>query len=688
MAVARQLKADRRRGEGCPLERTAVVYKRPLPYLYLAAEVFASAAIPYQTSDALPLAVEPTAAAIDLVFEAVVSDFTRESLVALLGSPHFSFGGAGTAPAIRAMNRALSDARYLGGLDQLDALGATLSASGTAALAAAARPLVQAAVNLARELAPLADRAPASVQIARALAFWQGHLRPIADGEPFAERERRARAAIVDTLTALAAAHAAYDDPLWTVDDLALAVKRRIEEQTFDPAAPTQSEPSRRRGGVHLLDDRAARYGAFDDIRVVGVVEPDWPERPRRNIFYPPAVLRSLGWPSEKDRRAAADAYFLDLLGSATRRTRVSVFTLEDDSLVSRSLQLDEIARSRWSTVADTSTDGARVFVEEALYLEPFTDDPLDVQARVWAAARRSRASSDAAKYHGSVGTVTDRTWSVSALEAYLHCPFKFFAQQVLKLEEEPDDEEVMDPRREGRLVHEIFRCFFSEWQRIGHGAVRLHNLQEARALFAKIVDRTLLDLRLSDAEAGLQRARLMGSPAATGLGEAVMRMEAERADVVVERMLEHEVAGDFAFVSSEGPRTVALRGRIDRLDLLEDGTFRLIDYKLGWPPDRSQALQLPIYGICAERSLSTSRGGAWTLGEAAYVAFKGPKRIVPLFRTMAERDEVLAKAQQRLVDVADNIRAGRFPPAPDDIYRCESCSFGPVCRKDYVGDV
>jgi len=33
------------------LDRVAVVYKRPLPYLYLAPAVFGGARIPYQTSD-------------------------------------------------------------------------------------------------------------------------------------------------------------------------------------------------------------------------------------------------------------------------------------------------------------------------------------------------------------------------------------------------------------------------------------------------------------------------------------------------------------------------------------------------------------------------------------------------------------------------------------------------------------
>ena len=82
------------------------------------------AGIPYQTFDALPLAAEPYAAALDLVFEFVTSNFTREPVVALLGSPHFSFDVDG-APIRRSdvagLNRALSEDGYFGGVDNLRA---------------------------------------------------------------------------------------------------------------------------------------------------------------------------------------------------------------------------------------------------------------------------------------------------------------------------------------------------------------------------------------------------------------------------------------------------------------------------------------------------------------------------------------------------------------------------------------
>ena len=181
-----------------------------------------------------------------------------------------------------------------------------------------------------------------------------------------------------------------------------------------------------------------------------------------------------------------------------------------------------------------------------------------------------------------------------------------------------------MDPRRQGQLLHEVFEAFFAQWQKAGRGAITPGNLDEARAMFAAAVDHILE--QLPDAEAGLERTRLLGSSAAAGLGEAVLRMEAERPVAVVERLLEHRLEGAFSIATASGPRVVAIRGKADRLDLLEDGTFRLIDYKLGWPPDRGRALQLPIYGICAEQRLTADRGRRLAPRRSRVPCVQGPE--------------------------------------------------------------
>jgi RecB family exonuclease len=284
-------------------------------------------------------------------------------------------------------------------------------------------------------------------------------------------------------------------------------------------------------------------------------------------------------------------------------------------------------------------------------------------------------------RFHGDAGPHPLRRLSVSAIETYLTCPFKYYARYVLKLEEEPDDDEVMDPRRQGQFVHAVFEEFFKTWNATHGGAIAPRTLGAAQALFETVVEAQLSRWHLPETEAALERTRLLGSAVAPGLGDAVFRMEAERPVNVVDRKLEFPIDGDFTFEGPRGPRTLNLRGIVDRIDLLEDGTFRLIDYKLGRAPNRSRALQLPIYAICASQRL----GGRWSLGEAAYIAFREPKRVVGLASARTDRETALASAQERLVSAADAIEAGHFPPTPEDVFLCGFCAYGSVCRKDYV---
>ena len=243
-----------------------------------------------------------------------------------------------------------------------------------------------------------------------------------------------------------------------------------------------------------------------------------------------------------------------------------------------------------------------------------------------------------------------------------------------------------MDPKAQGQFVHAVFEAFFKAWQDGGRRNITPDNLDDARALFAEVVEEKVRPL--PDAEAALERTRLLGSPVAAGLGEVVFRMEAERPTPVRERLLEYRLKGEFEFAGSGGSRQIALKGVADRLDLLEDGTMRLVDYKLSSAPNKSRALQLPIYGLCAEQRLKSYNGRDWTLGEAAYIAFRGAKRVTPLFTARSDRTQVLTDAQNRLVDAVDRIERGEFPPTPEDVFLCGFCSYGAVCRKDYVGDV
>ena len=85
IGCVRAIRIRRRR-----FDRAAIVFKHPLPYLYLAPDTLGAAGIPYRIADALPLAAEPVATTVDLVLDAVETAFSRDALVALLRSPHLN----------------------------------------------------------------------------------------------------------------------------------------------------------------------------------------------------------------------------------------------------------------------------------------------------------------------------------------------------------------------------------------------------------------------------------------------------------------------------------------------------------------------------------------------------------------------------------------------------------------------
>ena len=222
LAVARRLASEDLGGTRA-WNRAAVVFKRPLPYLYLAPDTLGAAGVPYQILDELPLAAEPAASTLDLIFDAVDTGFARGALLALLGSPHLRFDdhtGPAFTESLGSMNHLLSDRRYLGGLDRLEDL-ATSPDAGSAAQA------LGVALAAARELERLTGPSPASRQLEALSGFLTRHWSPL-EGWP---REDGVRASVMRILRDMSAAHRAHHDPVWKVEDLAWAVRRGIVEE-------------------------------------------------------------------------------------------------------------------------------------------------------------------------------------------------------------------------------------------------------------------------------------------------------------------------------------------------------------------------------------------------------------------------------------------------------------------------
>lgn len=720
-AALRSASSDEAAG---PRGRVGLVVRRPLPYLYLAR----SSAVPFEAADEMPLAVEPFAAALHLVFDCVLSRFTRTALVRLLQSPHFQFGHAGgriTPASAAALNRALARAAYLGDLAHLARLAETWREEAPAGEGDGWKSVADAAsiaLAVANELQPLEAKRSASMHLSDLIAFEMRH-RPQDDRADTALNRRlaRGRAAVMTSLARLRDAFRQHDDPPVRFEELMRAIKREIERQTFSleeeeagsafPGAGRGDEggapplwEGRARGGasprIELLDAQAAAYATLDDVYLMGLVEGEWPERARRSVFYPGFLLVQLGWPPERDRVRAERACFRDLVGLARRSVRVSTFLLEGDQIVEPSSLLEQLEayRCRQSTGSDGSGSSRCASASATAAASGRVHAARSGHAGDWHRLRSRRTPAADPRFHGEIGPLPPQVYVVTAVEQYLLCPFKYFAGHILRLEEDPQDEESLTPRRRGRFVHRVFRRFFEAWQRRQGGAITVDDLDSARMLFREVVEELLGELPETDAQ--IERTRLLGSAAASGLGEIALRMEAARPIPVVDRLLEVELEGEFEVAGKGGPRRLRLTGVADRIDLLADGTLRVVDYKLGRAPAPARSVQLSMYACMATQRVPPLGGRPWTVGEAGYLAF-GRQVFVTLGAPEASREDrsarrtgrtprssleaALLDGQARFVAAVDGIERGSFPPQPAEPYFCSTCAYQAVCRKDYV---
>ena len=205
-----------------------------------------------------------------------------------------------------------------------------------------------------------------------------------------------------------------------------------------------------------------------------------------------------------------------------------------------------------------------------------------------------------------------------------------------------------------------------------------------ARALLEEICERALAGLPAP--EAALERPRLYGSAASAGIVDRVLAMEAERPAAIQQRLVEFELDAAYTFrAPTAETRLVPLRAKVDRVDLLAGGGFRVIDYKSKLLPDPKRSVQLQVYTSAIRQQLDRS-GDPRQPAEAFYLSLEGDPPIRSLRPAKGQAlDDVLNEGEQRMVQVLDDIAAGHFPARPSPLSLCAQCPFDAVCRKQFV---
>lgn len=313
----------------------------------------------------------------------------------------------------------------------------------------------------------------------------------------------------------------------------------------------------------------------------------------------------------------------------------------------------------------------------------------------------------------------SDFVHSASSLSVYGNCPYRFFAQRVLKLE--PRGEAALDLQAidAGKLLHDILRRFFERHRREALHQLDRRKLQRELAMIADdvfnehervvpplnrqiwkidreirkiLLDQVLLyELEIQEAAAGQQVLPAYFEVAFGGLKSAAKDPDSKEDPLELSRE---------TFVGEE---TIKISGQIDRVDVAVDDTVIAYDYKLSTGSSRGdivsgRSLQLPIYLEALEKLILPDHpiagGGYYVIRGAQDRRNKGLYRASQLdylrlraknsVFTDEEWQRVRSEVVKRIWEFLDGMRAGRFDVDPSERYKtCRFCDYAAVCRYD-----
>jgi ATP-dependent helicase/DNAse subunit B len=431
-----------------------------------------------------------------------------------------------------------------------------------------------------------------------------------------------------------------FDEAL---DEAALALysPREMPLDTFWRAvkAVLRLKPMRlddgRRNVVHVLSAHEARQWVLPVVFVCGLVEGMFPRFRPQDVFFPDGARGRLNAAGIRVRTAAeSEREERGLFDSAlTRATMLVTLSYpENDARGERNL------RSAYLENRAIEEQAARLVRPRPRDLPPGATLP-GIRAPLL------------------LDFVTRKTARVSptSLESYLQCPFQYFGSKLLRLKPPPlRPEERLDFLTQGSIVHEVLARWYAERGDIA-------------ALFEEIFARTLEEKQIP---AGYHTERLRNAM----LDDLAAFARAARFPVGEFRSRMEE---KFEFPLDD---SIAISGKIDRLDVGAGGAAYVVDYKYSNAQntkgrvENPNLLQAPLYLMAVEEFFGLKAAGMY------YIGLKGG--VEPAGWEAADLPaDWLGEARARTIEIVGQIRAGRTDVAPADRGKCRFCDCADVCR-------
>jgi len=301
------------------------------------------------------------------------------------------------------------------------------------------------------------------------------------------------------------------------------------------------------------------------------------------------------------------------------------------------------------------------------------------------------------------LGEHEERIFSISQLETYGKCPFRYFSERVLNLRTFEEIEDLLTPIERGILYHEVLYKFYNSWVELGLSIAE--NVDKAKELIVEIALEKASEFEINHPLWEVEVDELVENM------KKFIDLEASSIEYREYKPIYFEVAfgpkiGSRAEVdvnlSTDKPiqiGRVKIQGKIDRIDV-KGNKFLIYDYKTGrYVPtlddlDRGIHLQIPIYIKVAEEIFKDRGYEMEGVGGVNYIV-RGDVRIGRVLqkgegrrsKKILDEEEYKKKidlAVEKVNVYVDGIVNGKFglTSHDDKISKiCWGCPFIEICR-------
>lgn len=276
--------------------------------------------------------------------------------------------------------------------------------------------------------------------------------------------------------------------------------------------------------------------------------------------------------------------------------------------------------------------------------------------------------------------------FSVSEVESYIACPYRWFHNSVLRPQE---IDAAVDARERGSLAHAILSAFYCAWRADGRARILPEELDDALAGLDEAVARTLAD---ADRVAQVTLSDRVSAAKAVGWARNIIHDDVDYLPGFVPE--HHELAFGRLRERPVEVGGVNLKGCIDRIDVGPQGVF-VTDYKSSSAVhgrasfEGKGSLQIPIYAHVAGkltgrpvlggvyRSLKSLAARGFWLDEEICLGRRGSDGDRCSAETLVDETDA---AIERLKCAVEGMRAGEIAPRPLSKDSCEFCGARSFC--------